>query len=361
MRRILILIVALILLAPCANAATAKLKDISRIDGVRTNQLIGFGLVGGLKGTGDDPKSAPYAAEAIANMLNSFGFSVSPTEIKVKNFAAVIITADMPPFVKSGDKLDVTVSSVGSASSLSGGTLFETMLRGMDGKIYAVAQGQVSLGKPIASTQARGQSSEFPTVGRVPSGATIEAEVPATFLKADNAVRINLNRPDFTTAATVVDVINKALRTDSARAEDASTISVIVPKAFAGKEVAFVSLLQNLEADQDLPARVVINERTGTVVLGGDVEILPVAVSHQGLQLQINQPNQGQAPGPAGAAAAAATANATMGGQSVAIAKVTTQDVVQGLNALGASPADIVAIFQAIAASGALLGELVII
>jgi flagellar P-ring protein precursor FlgI len=356
MRRTLLLILLLAFITPCSQAATAKLKDISRIDGVRTNQLIGFGLVGGLKGTGDDPKSAPYTAEAIANMLNSFGFSVSPAGIKVKNFAAVIITADMPPFVKSGDKLDITVSSAGSASSLSGGTLFETMMRGMDGKIYAVAQGQVSLGKPISTSQARGQASEFPTVGRIPGGATIEAEVPATFLKADNAVRINLSRPDFTTAATVVDVINKALRSDAAHAEDAGTISVNIPKSFAGKEVAFVSLLQNLEADQELPARVVINERTGTVVLGGDVEILPVAVSHQGLQLQINQ-QQPQAPGPAGAAAG----NAAMGGQSVAISKVTTQDVVQGLNALGASPADIVAIFQAIAASGALLGELVII
>jgi len=337
----------LVLLVAATSAQASRLKDISRIDGVRANQLIGFGLVGGLQGTGDDPKSAPFTAEAIANMLNSFGFSVKPTDIKVKNFAAVIVTADMPAFAKPGDRLDITVSAIGTATSLSGGTLFETLLRGMDGNIYAVCQGAVSLGVPVSTGRAR--SGEFPTVGRIPNGATIEAAVPSTLLKSGNTIRINLVTPDFTTANAVAGVINSTLGTPgAARALDASTIAVTVPPLFSGNIVGFISLLENVEVSQDLPARVVINERTGTVVLGGDVEILPVAVSHQGLQLEI------------GAQGAFSPAPAPGAGGGT-IERVTTADVVDGLNALGATAQDIVAIFQAIEAAGALLGELMII
>jgi len=337
--------VGALLTVAAAGAHAARLKDLSRIDGVRANQLIGFGLVGGLAGTGDDPKSAPYTAEAIANMLNSFGFAATPAQIKVKNFAAVIVTADMPPFVKPGDRLDVTVSSVGTATSLAGGTLFQTLLRGLDGQVYAVAQGQVSLGRPVS--QGRATAAQYSTVGRIPEGATIEAAVPATFLKPDGVVRINLNDPDFTTASRVVDAINRALSEEAAYAEDAGTITVRPPAFFAGRTIAFISLLESLDVDSDMPARVVINERTGTVVLGGTVEILPVAVSHQGLQVQV-LPAFAEEAGAAPAEAAAA------------LSRVTTKDVVEGLNALGATPQDIVAIFQALAASGALLGELVI-
>lgn len=341
-----IALLLLLMLAASTPAQAARLKDVSRIDGVRANQLIGFGLVGGLKGTGDDPKSAPYTAEAIANMLNSFGFSVKPADIKVKNFAAVIVTADMPAFAKPGDRLDITVSAIGTATSLSGGTLFETLLRGLDGNIYAVCQGAVSLGRPVST--GRAAASEFPTVGRIPNGATIEAEIPSTVLKGGNTVRINLASPDFTTANAVAGVINSMLNSPgAANALDASTIAVTVPPLFAGNLVGFISLLESVEVSQDIPARVVINERTGTVVLGGGVEILPVAVAHQGLQLEIGV-QTGFPPAPAP-------------GEAPAITRVTTKDVVEGLNALGATPQDIVAIFQAIEAAGALLGELLVI
>lgn len=387
----------LVLAALSAPALAARIKDVASIDGVRDNQLIGFGLVGGLAGTGDDPKSAPYTAEAIANMLATFGFTVEPLQVKVKNFAAVMVTADLPAFAKDGDRLDVTVSAIGTAKSLEGGQLYQTLLKGADGEVYAVAQGSVSLGSTVGGGgRGRGQS-VFATVGRIPTGALVENAVPSTILKPDGALRLNLHTPDFTTASTMVEAINSALDPGLARAEDAGTVRVNVPPEYGGNLVPFIALLENLEVQPGLSAKVVINQRTGTIVLGHNVTILPVAVTHGSMTLtfgeEIKAPGieeegteqtpaettpaagaggeAGQAlplPGAVGEGAAGAQppeaemtyAEPLSGGELLRQA-TTAEEVALGLNKMNLSPADVVAIFEAIDAAGALLGELEVI
>ncbi|MEP0813555.1 MAG: flagellar basal body P-ring protein FlgI [bacterium] len=332
------------------QAEAARLKDIASLDGVRINRLIGFGLVGGLAGTGDDPKSAVYTAAAIAGMLSQFGFQVDPASIKVKNFAAVAVTADFPAYYRGGDKLDVTVSSIGSAKSLEGGILYRTILTADDGEIYAVAQGPVSLGDFIGggAGEAGGRQKRNTTVGRVVGGAIVEREVPSTVLKEDGTIRYNLHQPDFTTAQNIALRIEELLGRDSASALDGGTIAVRVPAAFANDLVPFVSVLESLDIETDAVAKVVINQRTGTIVMGGDVGIKPVAVAHGSLSISVG--NDGDVDAGSGSER-----------RSEALIRVNAGDVVAGLNALGAKPQDIVAIFEAMAAAGALEGVLEVI
>lgn len=378
--------VVLALLALALPAQAARIKDLASVDGVRDNQLIGFGLVGGLAGTGDDPKSAPYTAEAIANMMATFGFTLEPAQIKVKNFAAVLVTADLPAFAKGGDRLDVTVSSAGTAKSLEGGQLYQTLLRGADDEVYAVAQGAVSLGSTVGG--GTGGRAGHTTVGRIPEGALIEATVPSTILKPDGGLRLNLAQPDFTTASAIVDAVNGQLAANLAYAQDAGTIVVHVPPEFALNLVPFVAELENIEVQPGLKARVVINERTGTIVFGHNVTILPVVVTHGTMTLTFGE--QIEAPGteeePEGAPAATpaqpetiapaepgaltipeegagtemAYAEPLSGGQYLRQA-TTAEEVAVGLNKMNLAPADVVAIFEAIDAAGALLGELEIL
>lgn len=369
------LCLAAVLLPQAASAA--RIKDLAQIDGVRDNQLLGFGLVGGLAGTGDDPKSAPYTAEAIANMLGSFGFQFDPAQIKVKNFAAVMVSADLPAYVNPGDRLDVTVSSIGTAKSLEGGMLYQTLLKGADGQVYAIAQGTLSLGSVIGGdTSGGGRSKKVTTLGRVPAGALVENSVPSTILKSDGGINLNLIQPDFTTANAIVSAINSALGEEMARAEDAGTVSVRVPLKYVANMVPFIARIENLEAEPARLARVVINQRTGTVVIGQEVQILPVAVTHGSMTLTFGQriKTPGAAPSEnetettddtAGAAAAAAETTAGLAraqlisSESGSLLEPTTaEQVAVGLNQLNLKPADIVSIFEAIDAAGALLGEL---
>jgi len=371
----LVMVAAVVLTAAviwCAPASAARIKDIASVDGVRDNQLMGFGLVGGLSGTGDDPKSAPFTAEAIANMLASFGFQLEPGQIKVKNFAAVMVTADMPAYVSSGDRLDISVSSIGTAKSLEGGQLYQTLLRGADNRVYAVGQGPVSLGRTVGDEG--GGRGGIKTIGRIPGGALIEDTVSSTVIKPDGAIRLNLNSPDFTTANAIVQSIEAVYGTGSAVALDAGCVLVPVPEAYRYNLVPFMSVIENLEAAPGTVAKVVINQRTGTVVIGHDVTILPVAVTHGSMTLTFGEkirvpgvgvdrlnesPDQPADAAPEVPGEEGAVEDADPG--EYMTQPTTAAEVALGLNRMNLAPGDIVAIFEAIAGSGALLGELEII
>jgi flagellar P-ring protein FlgI len=362
---------AALVCALSTTAQAARIKDLVQLGGVRDNQLLGFGLVGGLAGTGDDPKSAPYTAEAIANMLATFGFQVDATQVKVKNFAAVMITANLPPYVNNGDKLDVTVSAIGSAKSLSGGVLYQTMLKGADNTVYAVAQGPVSLGAPVGGGGG-GQQKQHATVGRIPQGALIEHGVTSTLIE-DGALSLNLIHPDFTTAAAVAAAINAKLGGSPAQARDAGTVLVSVPEKYKQNLVPFIASLEKIEATPGESAKVVINQRTGTIVVGENVEILPVAVTQGAMTLTFGEdigapgkPPADQSAAQPGAAPATPAAGAPPAAELLPADKwnlkpTTAQQVATGLNKMQLSAADIVAIFEALDAAGALLGELEVI
>ncbi len=366
MRRVLAaIVVGLMGLAPAGSGAAVRVKDIAKVDGVRRNQLIGYGLVVGLNGTGDKSGVA-FTSQSTANLLERLGLSVSPDDIKLKNVAAVIVTADLPPFARAGQRLDVTVSSVGDAKSLQGGTLLLTPLRAPNGDVYAVAQGPLSIGGFGASAAGGGVQQNHPTVGRIPGGAVLERDAPLPDLNR-GYVDLVLRQPDFTTAARLAGAVNEAFGAGSARALDAGRIRVAVPDSQADDPVGFLARLEAVAVEPDAVARVVVDERTGTVVMGQDVRIRPVALSHGNLTVQITPYLEVSQP------------EALSGGQTVARtgAEVTVTEeearvlllepgetlagLVQALNALGVSPRDLVAIFQALKAAGALEAELEIL
>ncbi|MCC7477577.1 flagellar basal body P-ring protein FlgI [bacterium] len=350
----------LLALLSAQPAMAAKVRDLARIDGARSNQLIGFGLVGGLSGTGDDPKNTPYTAEAIANLLASQGFQFDANRINVKNFAAVMVTTDLPPFVSNGDVLDVTLSAIGSAKSLSGGVLYQTLLKGADGRIYAAAQGEVSLGSQVGASGSGGRGAKpHLTAGRIPGGALVEQEVPSTMLKDDGAIKLNLREPDFTTASRMSEAINDALGGHIARAEDGGTVSVRVPAKAADDLVPFIAMLEDLDVNPGQPAKVVINQRTGTIVLGEEVEILPSAVTHGGMTLSFGRKLKGSRSDEGGRGSKAGSPEELDG--PVLDGSTTAAEVALGLSKLRLSPSDVVAVFEALAASGALVGELELI
>jgi flagellar P-ring protein precursor FlgI len=267
-------------------APTVRLKDIAQIRGVRTNQLVGYGIVVGLEGTGDS-NGALFTVQSVANMLERFGITVPPNALKVKNVAAVMVTAELPPFARAGNTIDVVVSSIGDARSLQGGTLLQTPLRGADGQVYAVAQGPLSIGGfNFGGGGARVQRNHT-TVGRIPNGALIEREVPASFLQGDNSLTIQLHKPDFTTAARVVSSIRSAFPNLTVRAVDPSTVRIALDAQHATDPVMLIAQLETLTVLPDIAARVVVNERTGTVVVNGDVRVAPVAIAHGGITVRV--------------------------------------------------------------------------
>ncbi len=316
------------------SSEAARIKDIVRIKGVRENVLIGYGLVVGLKGTGDS--SADITGKALLRMFNKMGMNIE-TEVKSKNVASVVVTAKMPAFARAGTKMDVSVSSVGDAGSLEGGTLLITPLRAGDQQVYAVAQGPVSLG-----TVADG-SAKFTTAGRVSLGAIVEKELAGEFSNK-KALRMNLDEPDFTTVARVARAINTELGGKYASAVDQSTIDLIVPFSYDGNAVELMAVLENLTVNTDTRARIVINERTGTVVTGGKVRIKNVALSHGELAIQVG----------------GAKAGKKGDGKKVVEIPSTTSvsELATVLNELGVGPKDLTAIFQSLKAAGALEGDL---
>lgn len=320
---------------PPLTAHASRVKDIAQIKGVRDNLLIGYGLVVGLKGTGDS--GTDITSKSMTRLFEKMGIQSGAADFKSKNVAAVIVTAKLPPFARAGTRMDVTVSSIGDAGSLEGGTLLVTPLRAGDQNVYAVAQGPVSLGQLTGGSTGGGGAS-FPTTARVPNGALIEKEVDGNFTQKKTFV-LSINNPDFTTAARLAKLINTELGGKYAVARDAGTIDVIVPFSYEGNGVELIATIENLNVNPDTKARVVLNERTGTIVIGENVKIDNVAISHGDLAIEVNGPK-----GPK---------------EKVGIISGSTiKDVVKALNTLGVTPKDLTAIFQALRASGALQADL---
>lgn len=368
-KKIVVLVLGIILLWGSAAGAQnieplrydtpiVRVKDVARVQGDRENQVFGLGLVVGLQGTGDGSGSRANI-QMIANMLEGFGISVSPNDLRMRNIAAVMVTADLPTSLRTGDRLDVTVSSIGDARSLQGGFLLQTPLQAANGQVYAVAQGPVSIGGFAVRGGSGGQSNHT-TVGIVPNGAIVERELEPYDFAADGAVSLVLLEPDFTTASRLVQVVNEFYQQDLARARDQGTVEIRVPAGYASNVVAFIAELEELPIRPDANARVVINERTGTVVMGAQVRIAAVAVSHGNLKVQIAQDRSPGGDlglgGELGEELEQNYSNTTVLGGNANV-----QHLVDALNAVGATPRDIIAILQAVKAAGALFGDLIII
>ncbi len=347
----------------------ARIKDIADLQGVRENQLIGYGLVIGLNGTGDDIKKSVFTKQAMINMVKRLGMALTPAtfdQMKTKNVASVMVTASLPPFARPGTAIDVTVSSMGDATSLAGGSLLMTTLKGPDGKVYAVAQGPLNVGAISYGGKTAKVQKNHPTVGRIPGGAVIERPIDYQ-LPATGNLLYQLRQPDFTTAARMTEAINSRFGQDTAHSMDSSSVRVQMPPTYQGDVVAFVADLEKIEVQTDAPARIVVNERTGTIVMGKDVRISTVAVSHGNLNLVITEPIEVTQPAPLGTGETVAAPRTTInmnedqGNMVVLEMGVSIGDIAKALNAIGATPRDLIAIFQAIKAAGALQGELVIL
>ena len=368
MTRTLLPLIGVAILAaatPLAGEAT-RVKDLTNLIGVRPTPLIGYGLVVGLNKTGDRRQTL-FSTQSLANMLRRFGVVVAADQMRVENVAAVMVTTELPPFIQAGGRIDVTVSSVGDARSLQGGTLIATPLRGPDGAVYGMAQGPLSIGGFGAGNDANSVSVNHLTVGRVPGGALIDTAPTLEFSTGDT-VTFSLRSPDFMTATRLARVINTELGGKQARAIDPGTVTVQVPDGYLGAIPDLMARLEPLDVDVDNPARVVVNERTGTVVVGAGVRLGPAAVAHGNLSISIATQFAVSQPAPF-----------SRGGQTVTVPQQevqveeqdarlveleegsTLQDVVRALNMLGATPRDIIAIMQALKAVGALHAELVII
>jgi len=330
-----------------ATLPVVRIKDIARVQGVRDNQLIGLGLVVGLNGTGDGPGSQANV-QMISNMLQRFGIDVDVRYMRSRNVAAVVVTATLPGFARSGDRIDATVASLGDARSLQGGVLLQTPLQGADGAVYAVAQGPLVVGgqSGMRGSTSRTQSSPVATL---PAGAIVEKEVPTAFVYGDEILLV-LHRPDFATASRVAQAVNEAVGEQIAQAIDRGAVAVRVPEEFRDSPVDFIAAVEGISVTPDAPARVVINERTGTVIIGAGVRVAPVAVTHGTLRLKIDVPSE--MPG---------YFDQDSGEQSIVLEGTTVHDVVAALNAIGATPNDVISMLQAIRAAGALFGELVVI
>jgi flagellar P-ring protein precursor FlgI len=353
-----------------ANAAWAeRIKDLAHLAGVRDNQLVGYGLVVGLDGSGDQTSQVPFTVQSLLNMLKQFGITLPPgTRPQLKNVAAVSIHARLPAFSKVGQNIDVTVSSIGNAKSLRGGTLLMAPLKGADGRVYAMAQGDL-LVSGLNAEGADGSSItvNVPSVGTIPNGATVERTVANPFMQGD-FITFNLNQSDFTTANRLAAAINETVGPGIAMPMDSVSIRVSAPRD-TSQRVAFASLLENISVEPgEAAARVVINSRTGTVVIGANVKILPAAVSHGTLVVTITEDQQVSQPGAfarRGRTAITDQSDVDVGYRNnhtfLLQSNVTLQDLVDGVNRVGATPADIVAILQALKQAGALRAELMVI
>ena len=347
------------------HVSAERLKDITSIAGIRNNQLVGYGLVVGLDGTGD---KAPFTTQTFRNMMTQFGIVIPPgVDPKLKNVAAVSIHADLPAFAKPGQTIDVTVSSIGNAKSLRGGTLLMTPLRGADGAVYAVAQGNLVVGGfGIEGADGSSVTVNVPSVGRIPNGASVEREVATAFSRGDSIV-FNLHRPDFTTAKRVVETVNELLGPGTASAVDATSIRVSAPRD-PSQRVSYLSVLENLEVETaDSAGKVIINSRTGTIVIGQHVRVDPVAVTHGNLTVTIAEDFNIEQP------------EALANGQTAVVPDTdinveqennrmflfapgaTLSEIVEAVNEVGAAPGDLMAILEALKQSGALKAELIVI
>jgi flagellar P-ring protein precursor FlgI len=370
MKRIKFFIIFLFLSALMVqSAAGARIKDIAQMGGVRENQLIGYGLVTGLAGTGDDLKKVLFTRQALYNMMVRQGITINPTDfakINSKNVAAVMITASLPPFAKPGSTIDIQVASIGDAASLAGGNLLMTALKGPDGKVYAVAQGPMTIGAFSFGGKTAKAQKNHTTVGRIANGAIIEQAVPVA-LGENGTLSYRLRTADFSTASNMSEAINSTFGEGTATPVDSTTVNVIIPDAFKAEPVPFIARLESLNVKTDSIAKVVINERTGTIVMGEDVRLSTVAVSHGNLSIVIKEAADVYQPGPLAAGETVVIPRTTIEvsedqSQLMVVREgVSISEVADALNAIGATPRDLIAIFQAIKAAGAMQGELVVL
>jgi flagellar P-ring protein precursor FlgI len=368
MRLSLITIATVLLQLPAAgDSPAARLKELVSLEGVRENQLIGYGIVVGLKGTGDRQQTL-FTAQSLTNMLQQMGVTVNPTTILVKNTAAVMVTATLPAFAQSGMQIDATVAAMGDSASLQGGLLLMTSLRGIDGQVYSIAQGPVVTGGFIAGGPGNTQIVNHPTVGRIPAGAIVERQSPA--IEPTKQVRLQLHEADFTTAARIAEVVNRHFMADTqgiAHADNSGLVSVAIPADFSTRTTEFIAELEVLTVQTDRPAKVVINERTGTIVMGKEVRVSPVAIMHGDLTVEIQTTYDVSQPGPFSNGTTQVTPQVSVGVKEEKARNVllkegaTVEELVRALSSIGSTPRDIIAILQSLRAAGALESEIEVI
>jgi len=355
--------------AVAAPAEGMRIKALASIEGIRDNPLIGYGLVVGLNGTGDRQQTV-FSVQSLTNMLREMGLTVPPTAILVRNTAAVMVTATLPRFARSGSRIDVTVGAVGDATSLQGGILLLTSLRGVDGKVYSVAQGPLVLGAYLAGRANNTQTVNHPTAGRIPNGAIVEVAAPHGSI--EGSLRLDLHVADFTTATRMAAAINQHFQTEHtetrlARTEDSASVAVTIPPGFAQRTPEFIAEIERLTVEADSQERVIVDERTGTIVMGRKVMILPVTVMHGGLTVEVKTTYEVSQPAPFSQGTTAVVPQTTVRAQedkahSISLPQGSTvEDLVQSLNAIGATPRDVIAILQGLKSAGALGAELEVI
>jgi flagellar P-ring protein precursor FlgI len=357
----------LILFSMALPLGAARLKDIVDIEGVRQNQLIGYGLVAGLAGTGDKQQTI-FSNQSLTNILERMGVAVSPTAIRVKNTAAAMVTATLPPFAQPGTRIDVTVAAIGDAANLQGGMLLMTSLRGADGQVYAVAQGAVVTGGFSAGRGGASSTVNHPTVGRAPNAGTVERAAPS--VEPKTVARLQLREPDFTTSARIVEAINKKFGgagQAAAHAENSGLVSVTIPAGYIARTTEFLAELETLTVEPDRAAKVIINERTGTIVLGKEVRISPVAIMHGTLNVEVQTVAAVSQPLPLSQGTTqvvpqdkvAATEEKS---RNVVLKQgATVEELVRALAAIGSTPRDVIGILQSLRAAGALEAEIEVI
>ncbi len=353
---------AALFFTPAAHAV--RIKDIASFSGVRDNQLVGYGLVVGLSGTGDKRDSA-FTMRSMVNMLEKMGVQVDQKQMKPKNVAAVMVTAKMPISAKPGTQLDVTVSSLGDSTSLLGGVLIQTPLKGVDGKVYALAQGALTVGGfSVTGSQAQAQKN-ISTVAQVPGGAIVERGIPFEFNSQD-FLTLTMHAPDFSTTNQVVDRINTALGGNFARSQDVGTVTLTIPSDFQGNIVPLMASLENIEIIPDSVAKIVVDEKTGTIIMGRDVRISRVAVAHGNLQVMVQENQDVSQPGMFSGGSTVVTASTDIATREEQrklniLEGATLQELVDGLNAVGATPRDLISILRAMKTAGALHAHLEVI
>ncbi len=356
---------AALILQPLAvvQAAPARIKDIVDMEGIRENQLVGYGLVVGLNGTGDSLNNSPFTRQSLQSMLERLGVNTQGENVRTKNVAAVMVTANLPAFSTQGSRMDVTVSALGDAGSLQGGTLLVTPLLGADGEVYAIAQGSVSINGFKAQGDAATVISGVPTTGRISSGALIEREIDF-HLGSQHSLRLALRNPDLTTARRIALAVNDFIGAPTAVPEDPATVRITLPRGFNGNIVDLLTDIEQLIVQTDQPAKIVIDENSGIIVMGKDVRVSAVAVAQSNLTVTIAENPEVVQPNPLSLGQTAVEANTNLNvNQSdtalqVVPETVTLQQLVDGLNALGISPRDLIAILQAIKVTGALQAEI---
>lgn len=362
MRSVLILL--LTFTSTAFPAASTRIKELANVEGVRDNPLIGYGLVVGLNGTGDRRQTL-FSTQSLTNLLQQMGVNVPPAAIRVQNLAAVMVTATLPPFARPGTRLDVTVAAMGDSTSLQGGLLLLTSLQGVDGRIYSIAQGPLVLGGYTAGRAGNSQTLNHPTTARVPSGAIVEQPAPRHDL--NGGLRLQLRRADFTTASRIMDAVNQRFPEAQAKTDDAAAVSITIPPEYVSRPSVFIAEIERLNVEADSLERVVINERTGTIVMGSNVRILPATIMHGALTVEIQTTFEVSQPAPFSQGVTQVVPQTTVRAREEKAKNVSlpegssVEDLVKSLNTIGATARDVIAILQSLRSAGALQAEIEVI